>query len=157
MGLMKQTNCPLEENYLEVYGIPSPEPWKPEKCLECQYQEDNKCQFKKMTAQQEQFRKRGQPVLAKRVNLSGSAAQRQKAEKEALKKAGFNDEERKEYWVISTQIEISWESTPPPAREELLDHLDQWRVYLEKGLKPGEAYLQVQEWLRQREEFRKGT
>ena len=50
MGLFSEKSCPLEDNYLKVYGIPAPQKWKPEDCPECQYQENNKCQYKKVLA-----------------------------------------------------------------------------------------------------------
>jgi hypothetical protein len=155
MGL--PTSCPLEDGYLKIYGIPAPQKWKPADCPECQYQEKQKCNYKKALAHHEQFHKRGQPVLAKRVNMSNPAAQRKKAETEALKKAGLSSEEQKEYWVISTQLDITWESAGLDGRKEVLEHLDQWKVHLEKGLGPSQAYVQVQEWLKQRAEFRKVT
>lgn len=157
MGLFSQRSCPLEVNYLKVYGIPAPHKWKPEDCPGCQYQENNNCQYKKVLERQEQYRKRGQPVLIKRVNMSNPLPQRKKAETDALKKAGLSAEEQKEYWVISTQFDVSWESGGLEGRQDILEHLDHWKVHLEKGLSPAEAYAQVQEWLKQREEFRKNS
>jgi hypothetical protein len=155
MGLFSEKSCPLEDNYLKVYGISAPQKWKPEDCPECQYQEKNKCQYKKVLAQQEQYRKRGQPVLIKRINMSNPIAQRKKAEADALKKTGFTANEQKEYLAISEQLDIRWEAAGIDDRKEVFEHLDQWKVHLEKGLSPSQAYAQVQEWLRQREEFRR--
>jgi hypothetical protein len=155
MGLFSEKSCPLEDNYLKVYGIPAPQKWKPADCPDCQYQEKNKCQYKKVLAQQEQYHKRGQPVLIKRINMSNPPAHRKRAEADALKKTGLSADEQKEYWVISEQLDTSWESAGIEGRKEVFEHLDQWKVHLEKGLSPSQAYAQVQEWLIQREEFRR--
>jgi hypothetical protein len=155
MGLFGHQGCPQENEYLKIYGIPAPEKWNPARCQDCQYQENQKCQYKKAMAQQAANLQRGQPVLIKRVNLASPAEQRKKAESEALKKAGLTAQEQKEYWVISTQIDITWEASGPESRRELLEHLDQWKMQLERGLGPQAAYQAVLEWLRQREEFRK--
>jgi hypothetical protein len=159
MGLFNNSKikkCPQEEDYFKVYGIPAPEKWHPEFCQHCPHQEDRKCQYKKNMAHLEENRKRGHPVLMKRVNMTSAAEQRKKAESEALKNAGLSVDEQKEYWIVSTQIDISWEKAGTDDRRELLDHLDQWKVHLEKGLRPLAAYDQVKIWLQQREEFRKG-
>ncbi len=157
MGLSHQKSCPLEDNFLKVYGIPAPDKWKPQNCPQCQYQEKDRCQYKKAQAQQEKLSKRGQPVLVKRANLTSPLSQRQKAENDALKKAGFSSEEQQQYRMISAQLDVSWEAAGLEARKELLDQLDQWKVHLEKGFKPAEAYNLVKEWLKQREEFRKSA
>jgi hypothetical protein len=157
MGLLnsnKNKSCPQEEEYFKVYGIPAPEKWQPEACRHCQHQEDGKCLYKKNMARIEENRKRGHPVLMKRVNMSNPAEHRKKAESEALKKAGLSNDEQKEYWIISAQFDLSWENAGTDDRKELLDHLDQWKVQLEKGLGPLAAYEQVKVWLQQREEFR---
>ena len=155
MGLFSPKSCPLEKNYLTVYGIQAPQKWKAEDCPQCQYLEDNNCQYKKVLAQHARFHKRGQPVLAKRFNMSNPPVHRKKAETDALKKAGFSADEEKEYWIISSQLDVTWEASGLEGRKEVLEHIDQWKVHLEKGLSPSQAYAQVQEWLRQREEFRK--
>jgi hypothetical protein len=155
MRLFSQPTCPLEDSYLKVYGIPAPQKWKSQDCPRCEYQENQKCQYKKVLAQHEQFHKRGQPVLLKRVNMTNPLIQRKRAETDALKKAGLSSNEQKEYWIISAQFDAAWETAAPAVRKDILEHLDQWKVYLEKGLNPSEAYTQVQAWIKQREEFKK--
>ena len=87
--------------------------------------------------------------------MSNPPAHRKKAEADALKKTRFSADEQKEYWVISEQLDVSWESAGLEGRKEVFEHLDQWKVHLEKGLSPSQAYAQVQEWLKQRDEFRR--
>jgi hypothetical protein len=157
MGLFGGSGCPAEDNHLKEYGIPAPVKWQAEDCLECCYRENGKCAYKKIKAKQADFRKRGAPVLAKRARMYASASERRQAETTALRKAGFVAAEQQEYLTISVEIDAIWESTPEADRRDVLDRLDQWKMQLEKGLSPAQAYLEVQVWLEQREEFKKGS
>jgi hypothetical protein len=154
MGLFSKS-CPLEKSHLAVYGVHSPRKWRKEDCQTCQYQQDNKCSYKLEITKIEQAKKLGYPAFIKKSMMDKAAAERQKAEKEALQKAGFSPDQQSEYWEISQEYERLWTESVPEKRADILDSLAQWKVYLEQGSSPGQAQEKVKEWLRQREEFRR--
>jgi hypothetical protein len=154
MGLFGQS-CPLEKGHLPIYGVHSPRKWKKEDCKACEYQQDNKCVYKQVAAKLQSSAKYGYPALIKKSLMGKPAAQREQSEKEALKKAGFSQEYQTEYWTISHEYDIQWEAASEDQKREILDSLGQWKVHLEESLSPRQAHLKVQEWLRQRDEFRK--
>jgi hypothetical protein len=155
MGLFSQS-CPLEKSHLEIYGIPSPRKWKKADCIECTYTVEGRCNYKQITARHEQMRVRGRPALAKRLHMPDPPETRVQAEKEALESAGFSPSERESYWEVSREYDAQWEKASTAERREILDSLDQWKVHLEAGLAPREAFDKAQEWLKQRAAFKHG-
>jgi hypothetical protein len=154
MGLFSQS-CPLEKSHIAVYGIHSPKVWKKEDCLVCEYVNAGKCNYKQIMSQHEKLVKRGYPALVKKSLMDKPAEAREKSEKEAVKQAGFSAGEQADYWTVSKDYDRLWEGSPAESRQEILDGLGQWRVYLEKGYGPTQANDKVKEWLRARAEFRK--
>ena len=154
MGLFSKS-CPVEKNHLKIYGIPAPQKWKAEDCQECQYLENEKCSGKEALARHVQMLKRGQPVLVKKASLHLSEEQRRKAETAALKKAGFNQEEEKGYWLVSATYDALWETASDLQKKDILECLAQWKVNLENGASPAQAQIKVAEWQKQREDFRR--
>ena len=157
MGLFGKKSCPLEKEHLTIYGIHSPRKWVEQDCLECQYVINAVCNYGEVAAQQKKLIRRGHPAVVKKATLSESVAARQKAEAEAIKKAGFTAAEQKEYWIVSQEYDRLWDEAPPEQKRDVLDRLDQLRIHLEKGESPTSAAAKVTEWLRQREEFKKGS
>ncbi len=153
MGLFSKS-CPLEKSHIEIYGIHSPRKWKKEDCLICSYSQNGKCAYKRKTPNQDQLHKRGYPALIKKSLLPKAAAERGTAEKDAVKQAGYNQEEEETYWKISREIDAKWEKASLEQQQEILDGLDQFKVYLESGLNPSQAYEKAQDWLQKRAEFR---
>ncbi len=153
MGLFSKS-CPLEKSHIEIYGIHSPRKWKKEDCLICSYSQNGKCVYKQNTLSQDQLRKRGYPALVKKSLLHKPTAERGTAEKEAVKQTGYNLEQEEAYWKISREIDAKWETASAEQQQEILDSLDQFKVYLESGLSPSQAYEKAQEWLQKRAEFR---
>jgi hypothetical protein len=153
MGLFSQS-CPLEKSHVEIYGIPSPRKWKKEDCLICSYSEQGKCVYKQRAGNPVQMRKRGYPALAKKSLMNKVAAERTSSEKEAVKQAGYSPAQEQEYWAISREYDARWESASPDQRPEILDSLDQFKVYLESGLSPAHAYDKAKEWMLKRAEFK---
>ena len=153
MGLFSKS-CPLEKSHVEIYGIHSPRKWKKEDCFTCSYSEGGKCVYKQKTPIHGQVRKRGYPALVKKSLMNKPAAERGPSEKEAVKKAGFSLNQEEEYWKISRELDARWETASAEEKQEILDSLDQMKVYLESGLSPSQAQEKVQEWLRKRAEFK---
>jgi hypothetical protein len=156
MGLFKKS-CPLEKSHLEVYGIHSPRKWKPEDCVECEFWQDQKCQYKEIMSTHQKLIQRGRPVLAKKAAFNQTVIVRKQYEEKAVQLAGFTVEEIKEYWELSTEFDRQWESQSAEKKQEILDSLDQWKVHLEKGDSPALAGWKVHEWLEQRERFRRSS
>ncbi len=153
MGLFSRS-CPLEKAHIEIYGIHSPRKWKKEDCLICSYYQERKCAYNPKTASPGQLRKRGYPALVKKSLLPKPAAERGTAEKEAVKQAGYSLEQEETYWKISREIDAKWVTASPEQQQEILDGLDQFKVYLESGLSTSQAYEKAQDWLQKRSEFR---
>jgi hypothetical protein len=153
MGLFSKS-CPLEKSHIAVYGVHSPRKWKKEDCLICEYQQDNKCTYQQVKAKAEVSSQRGYPALVKKSLMDKPAAIREQSEKEAVNKAGFSPDQQKEYWTISREYDGLWNKASAEQKQDILDSLSQWKVYLEEGSGPKEAQGKVQGWLRQREEFR---
>jgi hypothetical protein len=154
MGLFSKS-CPLEQSHLKVYGVHSPRKWQKEDCQTCEYLQNSKCIYKQTIAKVESSSKRGYPVLIKRSMMDKPADRREQSEKAAVLKAGFSPDEQKEYWVISREYDRLWNDSSPEQRQDILESLGQWKVYLEGGSGPEQAREKVQVWLREREEFRK--
>lgn len=153
MGLFGRS-CPLEKSYIKVYGIHPPRKWKKEDCLECEFSRDGKCDYKKMMSRREQLNKRGSPALVKKTAMDQAVTMREKSEQEALKHSGFSSDEVKEYWEVSREYDRLWESSSPNEKQEILDSLGQWKVYLENGDSPLQADEKVKIWLKERARFR---
>jgi hypothetical protein len=156
MGLFKKS-CPLEKSHLQVYGIHAPKKWKEEDCAECEYLQDEKCDYKQIMAGREQLIKRGRPVLVKKAALDQPLTVRIRYEQEAVKVVGFTVEEIQEYWEVSREFDRQWEGESGERRQEIMDSLDQWKVHLEKGDSPAQASWKVKEWLNQRDRFRQAS
>ena len=154
MGLFGGPSCPLEKLHIVVYGIHSPRKWKKEDCFLCEYVQAGKCNYKQIVSQHEQLTKRGYPALVKRSLMERPVAEREKPEKEAAGKAGFNPSELTDYWKVSQDYDRQWEDSTPEMRQEILDSLEQWKVNLEKGYAPLQARQKVQEWIQERAKFR---
>ena len=153
MGLFSKS-CPLEKSHLVVYGVHSPRKWKKEDCQTCEYQHDDKCNYKLVIVKTEVSSKRGNPALVKKSMMDKPVDVREQSEKDAVKRAGFNPDEQGDYWTISREYDRLWNEASSEKRQDILDCLGQWKVYLENGLNPLQAQEKVKEWLRQREEFR---
>ncbi|MBN1189522.1 MAG: hypothetical protein JXA46_07210 [Dehalococcoidales bacterium] len=154
MGLFGKS-CPLEKSHIAVYGVHSPRKWKKEDCQTCEYYQDNTCSYKKTVVKIQASGKRGYPALVKKSMMDKPAEIRERSEKEAVLKGGYSPDEQKEYWAISREYDLLWNDSSPQQREDILDSLDQWKIYLESGSGPAQAHEKVKEWLKQREEFRR--
>jgi hypothetical protein len=153
MGLFGKS-CPLEKSHLAIYGIQPTHKWTREDCLECEYQVNEKCNYNEINAQHENQIRRGKPATALRSRLTHPAAGQEKAEAEAVKKAGFTSEEENEYWAVSAEYVRLWNSAGKDKQQDILDNLDQWRVNLEKGDSPARAKDQANEWQTQQLAFK---
>ncbi|MCR4394794.1 MAG: hypothetical protein NUV31_10530 [Dehalococcoidales bacterium] len=153
MGLFSKS-CPLEKAYLKVYGIHSPKKWTEADCAICEYYQNSKCIYTQVISTKGDPIKRGRPAIVKRAHMTDTPAIREQAEKAAIREAGFTAEEQKEYWSISIEYNRQWEIASDEQKQEILDGLTQWKVYLEKGLSPAGAHEKVKEWLQQRAAFR---
>ena len=153
MGLFSKS-CPLEKSHLVVFGVHSPRKWKKEDCLTCEYQQNDKCNYKLVIVKTEGSLKRGNPALVKKAMMDKQADIREQSEKEAVKRAGFSPDEQRDYWTISQEYDRLWNEASSEQRQDILDCLGQWKVYLENGINPIQAQSNVKEWFRQREEFR---
>jgi hypothetical protein len=100
---------------------------------------------------------RGRPVVVKKALLSNPPEKRHKAEADELKKAGFSADEQKEYWTVSAYYDRLWSEAQPEQQRNVLDQIDELRTNLEKGLNPLAAEEKVKEWVKQREEWKKGS
>jgi hypothetical protein len=156
LGLFGRKSCPLQKEYLSVYGIQPPRKWTPQDCPECLHVLDGKCHYQEFIVQHQQQVRRGKPATAKKAVLAESPEMRRKAEAEAVRQAGFSAAEEKEYWTVSLEYDRLWEAAAPAQQAEIRDRLDQLRIHLEKGASPAAAAEKVQAWVRQREEFRQG-
>ncbi len=156
MGIFKKT-CPLEKFHLEVYGIHAPKKWKEADCLECEFWKDKKCCYTQAMGSREKLIKRGRPALVKKAAMGQPVNIRKQHEQEALKAVGFTSAEITEYWTLSQEFDLQWETESEDKRQEILDSLDQWKVHLEKGDSPAVAGNKVKEWLKQRDSFRRSS
>ena len=156
MWPFKKKTCPLETAHLVVYGVHSPRKWKKEDCQKCEYQQNQKCIYNQKVTSTESSAKRGAPALVKRSMMDKPAEDRQQAEKEAVARAGFNPDEERDYWSISLEYDGLWSQSSEEQKQDILESLGQWKVYLESGLGPAPAQVKVKDWLRKREEFRHG-
>jgi hypothetical protein len=154
MGLFSKT-CPLEQTHVKIYGVHSPRKWKKEDCQTCEYHQNNKCSYQQTIAKIESSSRRGYPALIKKSMMDKPAGLREQSEKEAIRKASFTPEEQSEYWTVSREYDILWNNSSLEQKQDVLDCLGQWKVYLEAGLSPAQANEKAREWLRQREEFRR--
>ena len=148
-------SCPLEKEYINVYGINSPKKWTQKDCAECLYLEKNKCAYKQTISKRESLAQRGQPALVKKHGMSKSPKAREGLEKEAMKLSGLSVQEQKEYWTVSVEYDQLWEVSTTDGRQEILDCLEQVKVNLEKGLSPLQANEKAKEWLQKKKEFQK--
>ncbi len=154
MWPFSKKSCPLETSHLVVYGVHSPRKWKKEDCQKCEYQQNNKCNYVQKVTTTEVSAKRGAPALAKKSMMDKPVEVRQQSEKEAVARAGFTADEQRDYWSISQDYDRLWVQASAEQKQDSLDSLGQWKVYLESGLGPIQAQEKVKDWLRKREEFR---
>ncbi len=154
MGLFSKS-CPLERSHIAIYGMHSPRKWKQEDCRICEYYQNNKCVYKQAIVKVKSSSKRGYPALVKKSMMDKPTDMREQSEKQAVLKAGFSPEEQIAYWSVSRDFDRLWNESSEDKKQDILDSIGQWKVYLEGGCGPEQAMVKVREWFLQREEFRR--
>jgi hypothetical protein len=154
-------NCPLEEycKHQNVSLADSPffNTDLKDRCPLCEFWQDGKCKYKQVTAKKEQLGMRGYPALVKRTVMNKPRELRTQFEQAALKYSGFNSKEQQEYWSVSQAYDSFWDEASPDQRQDILDCLRHWRLYLEDGLSPVEANQKVLEFLKEHSETSQGS
>jgi hypothetical protein len=138
--------CPIEHLMSEELRK------RKDKCQLCVSWHDGKCHHKQDLAQAEKKSMRGLPVLTKRSAMNKPREIRIELERAALKYSGLNSKEQQEYWSVSQAYDSFWDEASPDQRQDILDCLHYWRLYLEDGLSPVEANQKVLEWLKEHSE-----
>jgi hypothetical protein len=144
MGWVRKT-CPLEE-YWKRQKTPFSDVFSSfletdlkDRCPSCEFWQDGKCKYKKITAQKEQGMMRGYPVLVKRTVMNKPRELRAQFEQAALKYSGLTKEEQKQYWEISSTYDNIWEAANPDEKTEILWRMDEWKRYIDDGYSLKEA------------------